>query len=53
MYIQSVIERIEAEKAVHERKFKNNPVHKNCLPRFDQTLAKLRAELAKLGDRES
>jgi len=48
MYIQNIIERIENERTCHEEKFKGNAVHKNCLPRFDETLTRLRDELTKL-----
>jgi hypothetical protein len=48
IHIQNVIERIEFERSCHEEKFKGNTVHKDCLPRFDQTLSRLQEELAKL-----
>jgi hypothetical protein len=48
MYILSVIERIEAERLVHAKKFRGQALHEHCLPRFDQTIEKLRAELQKL-----
>jgi hypothetical protein len=52
IYLQSVIDKIEHERKVHDRKFADNAAHKNCLPRFDDTLTKLREELTKLGEVE-
>lgn len=48
MYIKNTIENLEAERAVHDEKYANNPAHKNCLPNFDLAIAKLKGELAKL-----
>jgi hypothetical protein len=48
MYFINAIENLERERAVHSTKFADNPVHNNCLPNFDQAIAKLRAELEKL-----
>jgi hypothetical protein len=52
IYLQSVIDKIEHERKIHDRKFADNPAHKTCLPRFDDTLTKLREELRKLGEEE-
>ncbi|HEY9867787.1 MAG TPA: hypothetical protein V6D08_01150 [Candidatus Obscuribacterales bacterium] len=49
-YISRTIETIEREKAAHDEKFAGNPHHENCLPRFDQAIAKLKKELEKLQD---
>jgi hypothetical protein len=38
---KQAIERIEAEKAVHDVKFAGRPEHVSCLPRFDRVLANL------------
>lgn len=42
---KQAIEKIEAEKAVHDIKFAGRPEHGNCLPRFDKVLANLYADL--------
>ena len=47
-YILGVIERIESERSVHDKKFQGNAAHSDCLKRFDKTLAMLREELKKL-----
>jgi hypothetical protein len=47
MMLKQAIERIENERAVHDEKFANNPVHKDCLPRFDKVLDNLRSDLKK------
>ena len=38
---KQAIERIEAEKAIHDSKFAGRAEHSNCLPRFDKVLANL------------
>jgi hypothetical protein len=48
-YLEQVIENLEHERKVHDQKFARNVAHKDCLPRFDRTLEKLREELLKLG----
>jgi hypothetical protein len=48
MYFITAIENLERERAVHATKFADNSAHENCLPNFDQAIAKLRAELEKL-----
>ncbi len=48
MYFITAIENLERERAAHATKFADNPAHENCLPNFDQAIAKLRAELEKL-----
>lgn len=52
MYILGVIERIERERNEHGAKFKDNPHHANCLPRFDKTIEMLKLELGKIADRD-
>ncbi len=52
-YINEVIRRIEQEKSVHDDKFVGNPLHKDCLPRFDDVLDKLNQELARLEETNS
>jgi hypothetical protein len=52
MYLQNIIDKITRERDIHDRKFADNAVHNNCLPRFEQTLAKLREELNKLDEQE-
>jgi len=47
-YLQDLISQLERERAEHGTKFAGNPVHINCLPRFDNTIEKLKGELAKL-----
>lgn len=47
-YLLDLIRKIETEREAHDKKFKGNEKHANCLPRFDATLTKLRDELAKL-----
>ncbi|HEY9774208.1 MAG TPA: hypothetical protein V6C81_10415 [Planktothrix sp.] len=48
MYVKTTIEHLEAEKAVHDTKFSDNPAHKNCLPNFELAIERLKQELAKL-----
>jgi hypothetical protein len=48
MYFITAIENLERERAVHDTKFAHNPAHEQCLPNFDQAIAKLRAELDKV-----
>jgi len=52
LYLQNAIDKIWRERDIHDRKFADNPAHNNCLPRFEQTLAKLREELNKLDEQE-
>jgi len=47
-YINRTIDNLQREREVHDKKFAGNPVHQNCLPRFDQAIANLRKELEKL-----
>jgi hypothetical protein len=47
LYLQNLIEKIEHEMKIHDQKFADNPAHKDCLPRFEMTLAKLQAEITK------
>jgi hypothetical protein len=48
MYFITAIDNLERERAIHFTKFADNPAHENCLPNFDQAIAKLRLELEKL-----
>lgn len=52
-YILGVIERIEQERSVHDKKFQGNSAHRDCLPRFEQTIARLRDELKKFDNGET
>lgn len=52
-YISRTIETLEREKAAHDQKFAGNPVHKNCLPRFDEAIARLKKELEKLQEQRT
>jgi hypothetical protein len=47
-YLLTVIERLENEVKIHDQKFKDNPIHNNCLPRFEKTLFSLKEELVKI-----
>ncbi len=48
MHIKGLIRNLESEKSVHDTKFADNPLHNDCLKRFDQVLLQLQDELAKL-----
>ncbi len=48
MYLTTSIENLEREKAAHATKFGDNAAHANCMPNFEQAIAKLAAELEKL-----
>jgi len=52
-YLLGVIERIENERSIHDKKFAGNAAHKDCLPRFDKTIAMLREELKKLDNSDT
>jgi hypothetical protein len=45
--LRQAIQKIEQEREVHDQKFGNNPVHKDCLPRFEKVLDNLRSDLDK------
>jgi hypothetical protein len=47
MMLRQAIQKIEQEREVHDQKFGNNPVHKECLPRFEKVLDNLRSDLEK------
>jgi|GEM_PF-7049642 chorismate synthase len=47
-HIKGLIRNLESEKAVHDTKFAENPLHTDCHKRFDNVLAQLQDELAKL-----
>ena len=47
-HIKGLIRNLETEKSVHDTKFAENPLHTDCLKRFDQVLLQLQDELAKL-----
>jgi hypothetical protein len=51
-YLKNAIELLEKELAQHDKKFADNPKHANCLPNFQQAIAKLKLELAKLEPEE-
>lgn len=48
MHIKGLIRNLESEKAVHDTKFSGNPLHTDCLKRFDHVLEQLQDELQKL-----
>ncbi len=48
MYLLTTMENLEKEKSVHATKFADNAAHENCLPNFEQAIAKLALELEKL-----
>ncbi|MCC6976753.1 MAG: hypothetical protein IT343_00420 [Candidatus Melainabacteria bacterium] len=48
MHIKGLIRNLETEKAVHGTKFGDNPVHNDCMQRFDKVLLQLQEELQKL-----
>lgn len=52
-YLQDMIAHIEQEEATHDAKFQGNEAHRNCLPRFDIVIAKLRGELDMLASIEA
>jgi hypothetical protein len=52
MYLKTTIENLEREMSLHPVKFANNPCHQNCQPNFEQAIAKLKLELAKLEPEE-
>jgi hypothetical protein len=45
LYMRQVLDRLIAERASHDEKFKGNPVHENCLPRFDKVIDSMRGDL--------
>ena len=47
MMLKAAIQKIEDERKVHDAKFAGNPVHKDCIPRFDKVLANLKSDLEK------
>jgi hypothetical protein len=47
-YLLNVIDRLKTEIKVHDKKFQNNSVHNNCLPRMEKTLSSLQEELVKV-----
>jgi hypothetical protein len=47
-FLKMTIENLERELSVHAQKFGNNPAHANCVPNFEQAIARLQAELQKL-----
>jgi hypothetical protein len=52
MYLKQTIENLQEERGVHDKKFADNPAHKNCLPNFDAAIEKLNQELVKLDEQE-
>ena len=51
-YLLHVIDKLKSEIKVHDKKFKINLAHINCLPRMEKTLASLQEELKKLESKE-
>jgi hypothetical protein len=51
MYLLATLQRIEEYRATHDKKFADNPVHKNCMPNFDKAINNLKQELAKIEER--
>jgi hypothetical protein len=47
-FLKMTIENLERELSVHAEKFGNNAVHANCVPNFEQAIARLQIELNKL-----
>lgn len=48
MHIKGLIRNLETEKSVHGTKFGDNPIHNDCMQRFDKVLLQLQEELQKL-----
>lgn len=53
MMLKAAIQKIEDERKVHDEKFAGNPVHKDCVPRFDKVLTNLRNDLDKMEPEQS
>ena len=47
-FLKMTIDNIQRELSVHAQKFGSNPAHANCVPNFEQAIARLQAELDKL-----
>lgn len=45
-HITRVLERLEAERFIHDEKFATSSLHRNCLSRFDKVIASLKSNLA-------
>ncbi|HEY9793302.1 MAG TPA: hypothetical protein V6D22_23075 [Candidatus Obscuribacterales bacterium] len=43
-HAKRILERLEAERSVHDEKFASQPLHKDCLRRFDSVIAALREQ---------
>jgi len=52
MYLKTTIENLQTERNGHDKKYADNPAHKNCLPNFDAAINKLQQELVKLEEQE-
>jgi len=48
MYVKQTIEHLESERSIHDKKYADNPAHKNCLPNFDMAIDRLKKELDKI-----
>ena len=44
-YLREVLGKLERMKAVHDKKFSDNPHHKDCQKRLDKTIDHLRKDL--------
>lgn len=47
-FLKMTIDNLERELAAHAQKFGTNAAHANCVPNFEQAIARLQAELQKL-----
>ena len=45
-YLRQVLRNLEEVKAVHDKKFSDNPAHKTCGARFDRVIENLKGDLA-------
>lgn len=48
LYAKQVLERLIAERSIHQDKFSGDPIHANCMPRFDKAIAGLEQEVGEL-----
>ena len=44
-YAEQVLAKLKRVRDVHDEKFSDNPRHRDCLPRIDNTIEKIEAEL--------
>jgi hypothetical protein len=45
LYLKGVLDRLVAEREVHDQKYADNAVHNDCLPRMDKAIENIRKEL--------